>query len=174
MEKEQQQQLGSYYEQYATKLNRYLARSVFSLEEREDVVQEAFTRATEHFDQYNPDRGKFFSWLLTIAYHYYSDEGRKKLAHPTAELTEDNFLPDPLPTPEQAYLTHEMQTDVRAAIDTLPPRHKNVILYQYLEEHTSKETGQDLNMPKGSVKSVAHRGREIMKPLLKDYGKNNL
>lgn len=47
-----------------------------------DVTQEAFVRAYNHLAEYDAAKGKFSTWLMTIAYHLAIGNSRKKRRKP--------------------------------------------------------------------------------------------
>ena len=54
-------------QRYQRPLFVYLARMGLSNGEAEDLAQETFVRAWQHLADFDPDRGRFATWLFTIA-----------------------------------------------------------------------------------------------------------
>ena len=53
--------------------------------------------------------------------------------------------------------------EVRAAVEALPLKIRQVIILYYSEQFTTKEIGEILRIPKGTVLSRLDRGRKLLK-----------
>jgi RNA polymerase sigma factor (sigma-70 family) len=52
----------------------------------EDVVQEVYTTLWEHPERYDPRRGPFRRWLLSVAHHRAVDAVRRSAVRATSQL----------------------------------------------------------------------------------------
>ena len=76
-------------------------RMLGNAQEAEDAAQEAFWRAYQAIDRYDPRRS-FITWLLSIAAHYCIDQQRKrKIQTLDIDLLPEGNLPDLNPDPEK-------------------------------------------------------------------------
>jgi RNA polymerase sigma-70 factor (ECF subfamily) len=126
----------------------------------EDIAQEAFisaVRALDRFDRRRP----FGPWLHRIVVNRAIDWSRARtvrrevpadadLATSTAErpASESDFPPQSGPYSDE----------VAAALATLSPEHRAVIVMRYLLEYTPGEIGRALGLPRGTVNSRLRRG----------------
>ena len=117
-----------------------------SLHEAEDVVQEAFLRASTRWArlrQYDvPEQ-----WVRRVALR----RGRRRAA---ALL---RLGPPPLTPPASADALA-----VDAALRTLPIRGRQVVVLYYLLGLSVEEIGRELVLPVGTVKSQLHRARQAL------------
>jgi RNA polymerase sigma factor (sigma-70 family) len=132
-----------------------------------DVTQEAFIKAWRNIGSL---RGAFKPWLMTIATNACRDFLRAQ--KPVDSLTPDDpddQRPDPPSRdlgPEGEIVLSELQAEVRAAIDKLPPDQGAVIVMCDLMELDYAEAATALSIPMGTVKSRLFRAREALRHLL--------
>ena len=81
-------------------------------------------------------------------------------------------LPAPLPDPDDAlfaYHAHpDLQADLVAAIASLPPRYREVIVLRDFNEYTIRDIAERLKLTREAVKSRIHRGRLMIREYLSD------
>jgi RNA polymerase sigma factor (sigma-70 family) len=142
----------------------------------EDVVQEvflAFWRAPERFD---PERGSFGTWLLTLVHHKSVDAVRRestvrRRTVPAAEDGEEWSAP-PGPGADQAALGAVVAGQVRDALHRLPAEQRQALALAYYGGYTQREVATLTGVPLGTVKSRMFTGvqrlRSVLGPLLGD------
>ena len=122
----------------------------------EDVTQEVFVRFLKtdtHF--FSEEHAK--AWLIKVTINcsknvFLSSHYRKNVA-----LTED--IPFSQPELEELYLV----------VARLPLKYRTVIHLFYYEDMSVSSISKCLNLKETTVKSQLHRGRELLKTMLKDY-----
>ncbi len=169
---------------YRELLRRY-ERPIFSLVYRmvrdrslaEDLAQEAFIRAFNAIDSYNP-RYKFSSWIFKIANNHTIDHLRKKRldtvsidGSPHASTSEEAVqtrvvVESTAETPEEFVENRELGSLIEQAIGELRPEYRNVVLLRHVEGYTYDEISDILDLPLGTVKTYLHRARGELKQLL--------
>ncbi|HEV2372153.1 MAG TPA: sigma-70 family RNA polymerase sigma factor [Streptosporangiaceae bacterium] len=119
----------------------------------EDIVQETLMRAWRHPEITSAGPAPLRPWLFTIARHIAIDMWR---AHSRGiEETPDpghTDVPDPADPIKQAITA----VDVRGALATLTPAHRQIITEIYYRNRSVAETAAILGIPPGTVKSRAH------------------
>jgi RNA polymerase sigma-70 factor (ECF subfamily) len=63
----------------------------------------------------------------------------------------------------------DARMDILAALDTLPPIHREVIVLREMQGLSYKEIAGVLRVPRGTVESRLFRARRELKERLKDY-----
>jgi RNA polymerase sigma-70 factor, ECF subfamily len=63
-------------------------------------------------------------------------------------------------------ITAETRANVRACIEQLPPRYREVVLLRDIEELDTDETARLLDCTPGNVKTRLHRARQALRTLL--------
>jgi RNA polymerase sigma factor (sigma-70 family) len=138
----------------------------------EDIVNDAYVRALGGFARFRGGDGR--SWILTIVRNRFYDwlrEQRLKatvpLARPAndsdADAEEDWDLPDlEQDTPEQALAKKSQANVLRALIDRLPPRLREVLILREIEDLSYREIAAITDAPIGSVMSRLARARSLL------------
>jgi len=151
-------------------------------EDAEEVAQEALLKAFESFDQLRePERMR--GWIFRIAKNACLMKRRKSAFAPERELSLDEFLPasdgegdyrhieiaDWSKLPEEELLNRELHNELHRAITELPEPYRAVVLLRDLEELSTEETAQILNLSTDVVKTRLHRGRLAIRQKLDSY-----
>jgi RNA polymerase sigma-70 factor (ECF subfamily) len=122
--------------------------------DRDDVVQEALTRAWRKHHQFDAGRGTPSAWLLAIAADQARQARRRK---PVAWLS-----------PEAVGRSRSMDDtlDVESAVAQLAPRQRLVVDCFYFVGLSVAETAAVMNCSDGTVKSTLSDARARLRTLL--------
>ena len=130
----------------------------------EDAAQEAFIRAYQALDRYDPTRS-FATWVLSIASNYSIDQLRKKKV---TILSMDNEKhawlapPDPGPSPEKAALEKEKQILVQTILAELSEVDRAAVVLQFWHDYSYEDIADTLDLSSSAVKSRLFRARKLM------------
>lgn len=128
----------------------------------EDIAQEALVAAVRRLDRF--DRGRPFGpWLSAIVANRSIDWIRARTARretgqepqPDAAVTADR--------PAPAY-----SSDILAALASLSPEHRAVVVLRYVLDCTPTEIAQALELPRGTVNSRLRRGLDALREHLRE------
>ncbi len=130
----------------------------------EDLLQETFVRAYERLGQLRQPE-KFRLWLLRIATKLCADLRRRRREVVPGEenlrmLVESQPSRDARPRPD---------TDVRDAVDALPPKYREVVMLRFLGGMTCKEIAEFLGEPAGTVRNRLFRALEMLRSKLRPF-----
>ncbi len=154
-------------------------RMISRKEDVEDLTQEAFIKAFNSL--HNFDRQFAFStWLFKIATNNAIDYLRKKKLNTFSidreiESEESDFkfeITDNENKPDRVIIEDERKKILDEAIESLPPKYKEVILLRHKMDKEYEEIAKELKLPLGTVKAHIFRGRELLNKYLKDKIKN--
>ena len=154
-------------------------RMISRKEDVEDLTQEAFIKAFNSLQNF--DRQFAFStWLFKIATNNAIDYLRKKKLNTFSidreiESEESDFkfeIPDNENKPDRVIIEGERKKILDEAIESLPPKYKEVILLRHKMDKEYEEIAKELKLPLGTVKAHIFRGRELLNKYLKDKIKN--
>jgi RNA polymerase sigma-70 factor, ECF subfamily len=137
----------------------------------QDVAQEVFLRVWRHPALFDVTRGRFVSWLMSVARNRAVDEvrsrGRRRLREITpAPGADDPAVPQAVDPQLAAQLSSERDV-IRKALDTLPEDQRVAIELAYFGGMTQQEISTVLDTPLGTVKT---RVRLAMKKLRVSLG----
>ncbi|HEY7546733.1 MAG TPA: RNA polymerase sigma factor [Blastocatellia bacterium] len=135
--------------------------------EAEDVTQEAYVRSYLHLDQFD-GRAKFSTWLTKIAVHEALSRLRKRhvmveIDTESGSIEEGMKLESKTPSPEQELLTNTMKIVLEAAVDRLPETYRSVFMLREVEEMSTAETAECLDISEDAVKVRLHRARALLR-----------
>ena len=119
----------------------------------EDIAQEAFLAALRNLDRFDRSR-PFGPWLHRIVVNRAIDWSRARQLRAEIELGEAVAAPERAPPLDSSLL---------AALATLPPDHRAVIVLRHLLEYTPGEIAKLLGVPRGTVNSRLRRGLDSLK-----------
>ena len=131
----------------------------------EDLTSEIFLKALERFESYDPAGGSFTSWIFTIARNHTIDHyrtSRKKTSLDEIEGT----LAAPRRDIHQDLDDRERVDGVLAAIDTLPPAQRELLVLKFVNELDNEEIAHILNKKPGTVRVAVHRAILTLKSIL--------
>jgi RNA polymerase sigma-70 factor, ECF subfamily len=137
--------------------------------EAADVVQESFLRAYRNLKQF-AGRARFSTWLTKIAVHEARARSRRSRARgervPSAARRDARDEPATGPDPEKRVMVQEAKTILEAAIDALPDLYRAVFVMRVLEEMSTAETAECLNLTEDAVKTRLLRARALLRKTL--------
>jgi RNA polymerase sigma-70 factor (ECF subfamily) len=146
-------------------------------EDAEEVAQETLLHAFERFDGLRePERVR--SWIFRIAKNACLMQRRKSVFAPAHELSVEDLPPGDEPAgedrpPDATYLRAELRAVLDRVIVELPPIYRAVVLLRDLEELSTEETAQILDLSVDVVKTRLHRGRQALRQKLDCYVNNH-
>jgi RNA polymerase sigma-70 factor (ECF subfamily) len=135
--------------------------------EAEDVLQDAWVHAFEHLGQFE-GRSSFATWVTKIALHgaLRREQQRKRivaLADGNGEITaEAEQVSSTTDNPEQQAFQGEMRQVLRSAVDRLPSAYRAVFMLRKVEQMSTAETAECLNLSEEAVKTRLHRSRSLL------------
>jgi len=142
-------------------------------EDAEEVAQETLLKVFESFSQLrDPERVR--PWVFRIARNACLMQRRKSVFAPAHELSLDGLAPaeelsDDAPQAEAVLLNSELRAVLDRVVAELPPAYRAVVLLRDLEELSTEETAQILELGTDVVKTRLHRGRVAMRQKLDCY-----
>jgi RNA polymerase sigma-70 factor (ECF subfamily) len=141
-------------------------------EDAEEVAQETMLKAFEKIDQLRePERVK--PWVFQIAKNACRMMRRKSIFAPREEVSLEEraaHLSDGTPLPDKEVLRHELHDQLSAAIRALPQIYRAVFLLREVEQLTTEETAQILDVSSDVVKTRLLRARRMMRASLGGVG----
>jgi len=147
-------------------------------EDAEEVAQDTLLKVFESFAQLRePERVR--PWVFRIARNACLMKRRKSVYAPARELSLDELMPardgegegrlqiaDWSRLPDAQALDSELHDALGRSIAALPEIYRSVILLRDLEELSTEETAQILDVPEPAVKMRLHRARLAVRQTL--------
>jgi RNA polymerase sigma-70 factor (ECF subfamily) len=153
-------------ERYKRGIASFIAASVRQASDVADLTQETFLRAYAHLVTFNPDLGRFSTWLYHIARNVVRTFlGRSQRRPAPLALAEDQTLETLVPDlsgdadPAGDILRAEADAEVRAALGELPERTRTVLALRYYDNMDYQTIATTMGLSLGNVKTLIHRGK---------------
>ena len=149
----------------AFNLARWLLRS---RADAEDVAQEALLRAFRFFPGFQG--GDARAWLLQIVRNTcYTWLEKNRPMEAATEFVEEQHVSQ-TPNPEAQAVAGSERERLARALETLPPRSREVLVLRELEGCSYKEIAAITSVPIGTVMSTLARSRERLQQILTTPG----
>jgi RNA polymerase sigma-70 factor (ECF subfamily) len=131
-----------------------------------DVAQQAFVKAYEHLETYDPLQ-PFRPWLFRIATNECISLLRRKRGAPVS-VQDDQLEAVADPTPGAPTLTDlsEDRLRVREAVKSLPSSYRMVVVLYYFQELSYQAIAQQTGLPIGTIGTHLHRAKQMLKRTL--------
>ena len=158
--------LAALYDRYRLILFGLLVRILNSREEAEDVLQEVFLQVWRRAGDFDEERGRPFTWLVTLARSRAIDRlrvlaSRQRLADSAAQEVTGEASDAVADT-----LHAEQREIVARALATLPEEQRRTLKLAYFEGLTQSEIATQLGTPLGTVKTRMRTGMMKLRELL--------
>ena len=163
------------YDRYADLVYSVSLRVVGDAHVAQDVTQDVFLRVWRAPERFDITRGKFVTWLLSVARNRSIDERRsnaRRLRHEALPSTteEEDVIPstDELDDPALMTVLTEERRAVRQAMVGLPPEQRLAIQLAYFGGLTQQEVANQLGQPLGTIKTRIRLGMRKMRGALEE------
>jgi len=168
-----------FVETYRQKIFQYSFLMCGHREDAEEVAQETLMRVFEKLDQLRePDRIQ--AWVFRIARNACYMKRRKSTFAPAQELSLDELMPsfrqegdgrkieiaDWSALPDRQAIDFQMAAVLRRAIEELPEIYRAVIVLRDVEELSTGETAEVLEISEDATKTRLHRARLAVRQAL--------
>ncbi|MEJ7618007.1 MAG: sigma-70 family RNA polymerase sigma factor [Pyrinomonadaceae bacterium] len=162
-----EQAFADLYDRYSSILFGLLLRILNGRAEAEDVLQEVFIQVWQKAGDFNEDRGRAFTWLVTLARSRAIDrlratESRDRTAVRAARETIEGEI-----NADEEAIRSEEGAFVRSALAEIPAEQKRTLVLAYFEGLTQSEIASRLNEPLGTVKTRTRAGLTKLRELLR-------
>jgi RNA polymerase sigma-70 factor, ECF subfamily len=158
------------FEQNKDAVYRFAWRMCGSPAVAEDIAQEVFLTLLRQPGRFDPARGALRSFLLAVARNLVLKRWRDE--HRWNELGDD--LEDELTAPHIDLESRETADAVSAAVASLPPLQREVLILAQYEEWSLEEIARAVDAEIGTVKSRLHRARENLRRMLAPLKSRNI
>jgi RNA polymerase sigma-70 factor, ECF subfamily len=157
---------GVLVDRYKRGIANFIGATVRNSSDTADLSQETFLRAYAHLGTFNPQLGKFSTWIYQIARNVIRTYLSKSLRAPQLqELPPDQPLESALADfstqadPAGGLLREEAERELRSALADLPERTRTVLALRYFDNMEYQTIASTLGLSLGNVKTLIHRGK---------------
>lgn len=154
------------FEQERERLRRFVLKLVDDTDEAENIVQQTFTEAYQQIEDFRGE-SSVSTWLFSIAKHLAyghlrTSDRHNYLEHETIEFLQVDQGESAAATREKVELS-ERKRIVHDALQELPEHYRRVVQLRDLEEKTTRETAEQLELTEVNVRVRLHRARKQLR-----------
>ena len=165
--------LESLYDRYGDYVYSVCLRMVGDVQLAEDLTQEVFLRLWRRPDLYDGRRGRFVTWLLSVARNRSIDERRsrgRRFRHeaPPSLASEEMLASASTEETGDAAVLSDERVVIQRALALLPPEQRLAIQLAYFGGYTQQEIARGLQQPLGTVKTRIRLGLQKLRLVLID------
>ncbi len=162
--------LARLYDATSAAVYRLALRLCRSPQEAEDLTHDVYVRYWRQ-GRYEPTRGPVLAYLLLLTRSMALNRlSQRQSRWQKIQQWSTQLLPRPLSGPQERAESDDLSTRVRAALDTIPPRQREVLELAYYEGLSQSAIATRLALPLGTVKTHARQGLIRLRTLLIDFG----
>lgn len=164
LEQRDQRAVTMLYEHYSGALYGIILRIVGSEVVAEEALQEALLKIWQKAEQYDPEKGRLFTWMAQLCRNTAVDTLRSS-QFKKGNKTES--LPD-IVYNNSALSENPVTSDpaLRKVVGQLEEKNRQIIDLLYFQDLTQKEASEALGIPLGTVKTRARKAMEQLRKVL--------
>jgi len=152
-----------FVKRYGDRLYGFSMRMCGEREDARDTVQETLLQAFRSLKSLKEPKA-LRSWLYRVASNACLMRRRKGKFEPERELSLEELMPQEgeeasVEIPEEKLLRDELRLKVREAIRALPPQYRVVLVLRDMEQLSTREAAEALDLPESTIKIRLHRAR---------------
>lgn len=152
------------HDEFATPVYSVAYHVLGNSQDAEEVTQDVFLKLWDKSQSFDPDRGKFTSWLLTIARRTAIDRLRKRQRR---EPPDNSVSIDSAPYLSEIIGGEEDITDLQhsllSVMDELPTDQRDAIYLAYFHGMSHSDIAAHVNKPLGTIKSHIRMGMQKLR-----------
>ncbi len=126
----------SLYDRHFAAVYNYIRARVVDADLADDLTSQTFEKALRAYDTYDPNRGAFAPWILTIARNTVLNHWRAARETPLDAIPEP---PSPAPSPERSAEQKEERAALFRALLSLDDRSRELVALKFFARLTNRE-----------------------------------
>lgn len=150
------------YRNYAAVLFGVIKKVVFDEQTAEDVLQDVFVKIWNNIGQYNPEKGRIYTWMLNIARNAAIDKLRSKGEIMKSKIQTGEEIVNNV----QKGMKTEQSTDtigLKGLVAELKPEYQQIVNLAYFKGFTLDEISKTLDVPLGTVKTRMRHAMQLLR-----------
>lgn len=170
VQQKRREALEALYDRYVKLVYSFALRTVKNDALAGDIVQQVFARLWTSSAGYDPGKGQFVNWLLTVTRNISIDVLRKErkqaAIQPVAHERLDRVAASDIDDPEKSALRRADRERIRHAYSRLTETQQKLLDLFYWKGYTLSEIAEMTGEPIGTLKSRLHQSLKTLRKLL--------
>jgi RNA polymerase sigma-70 factor (ECF subfamily) len=154
------------YQNYSGVLYGIVHKVIFDEQTAQDVLQDVFVKIWNNIGQYDPAKGRIYTWMLNIARNAAIDKLRSKGEVMKSKIRTGEDIVDNL----GRGMRTEQATDtigLRRMVGELEPQYRAIVELAYFKGYTMDEISKTLDIPLGTVKTRMRHAMQLLRAYFK-------
>jgi len=159
----------SLFKHFGPRLKAWLWRTGSSVDEAEEIAQDAFVNLWRKAAQFDAARANVGSWLFTIARNLRID--RRRAIHDTWTTLDDmevQDIADACASQEDSVSRRQRDERVQVAMSRLTDDQRELVKLSFYEDMSHARIAAELKLPLGTVKTRLRRAATLLRGLLQE------
>lgn len=153
------------YRQYSAVLYGIVHKIVYDEQTAQDVLQDVFVKIWSNIGQYDPRKGRLYTWMLNIARNTAIDKLRSRGEIMKGKIRTGEDIVDNIGSSMKTEQATET-IGLRKMVGGLKPEYQVIVDLAYFKGYTLDEISKTLDVPLGTVKT---RMRSAIKQLREQF-----
>jgi RNA polymerase sigma factor (sigma-70 family) len=155
------------YDNYASAIYGMVTRIVQEKEYADEILQDVFVKIWRNIRQFDPERGRLYTWMINLARNTAIDYIRSKGFQ---NEQKNQSIPESVNNSKDHSMTPNVDhIGMRDVLLQLKREWRELIELAYFKGYTQQEIAERLDIPIGTVKTRTRNALIELKSLLKDY-----
>ena len=133
----------------------------------EDILQEAFVKIWNNFEQYDSSKGRLFTWMINITRNLTIDTLRSKSYKKQQKISGDEYIVSNVQD-KNLSITKFDTLGLSKEVQKLKPDQKIIIDLAYYNGYTQEEISKEMSIPLGTVKTRMRSAISELRKLIKN------
>lgn len=138
-------------ENYRDRITGFFAKRVGNFSDAEDLTQNTFLRAFQKVDTFDPNKGRFSSWVYGIAHNVFVDHVRSS-ARSRCVVLQDNHAQN-----DGGIDLSDSVISVNVELARLKPGQRHILRMRFLDDMGYSQIAQLLDKNSSTVQNAARR-----------------
>lgn len=158
------------YDDYFPKIYNYVCYRVQNYHIADDITSSIFESVVHKLHTYRPEKGKFSTWIYTIAKNKVIDYYRisSKVSKVSIEVSTE--IINPQEKIEDQLILEEARLKLFEVLKTLSDRDRHIISLKFWSDLSNREIAKVIGMNESNVGVIIYRTVRKLKKLLEDQG----
>lgn len=145
------------YDMYSASLLGIIQRVITDKEIAEDVLQEGLVKIWNSIQQYDPSKGRLFTWMVNVVRNLSIDKVRSKDYRNHSKNQDLENHVNSIDIQRNSEFKPDLM-GVKDLLQKLKPEQKIIVEMIYFQGYTHLEVAEELAMPLGTVKTRLRMG----------------
>lgn len=155
------------YDMYSKNLYNIIFRIIQHQEIAEDTLQQVMMKIWNSFHLYHTQKGKLFTWMVTIARNLSKDALRSKSYHQYQNSSELESVITEAEARHQTTFNID-SVGIKDSLNLLSCENREILDLIYFKGYTHVEVAEELQIPLGTVKTRWSKSISTLRRLLHD------